>query len=64
MDGDPDHSLIVKPGTALEDVRKVMSHPQALGQCSEFIYKHNQRIINGLHFKDKWNHGEYCKHNC
>ena len=43
------HALIVKPGTALEDVRKVISHPQALGQCSEFIYKHN---LEGIPFPD------------
>ncbi len=31
--------LAVKPGTGLEDVREVFSHPQALMQCSEFIAK-------------------------
>lgn len=31
--------LAVKPGTQLEDVRHVYSHPQALSQCSRFIEK-------------------------
>ncbi len=32
--------LLVLPGTRLEDIKEVVSHPQALGQCSEFIRKH------------------------
>ena len=31
--------LCVKPGTELEDVKDVYSHPQALSQCSHFIVK-------------------------
>ena len=31
------HNLIVLPGTRLEDVRVVRSHPQALGQCQTFL---------------------------
>ena len=31
------HTLIVNPGTRLEQIRRVTSHPQALAQCSEFI---------------------------
>lgn len=34
------HDLLVKPGTRLEDVKTVVSHPQALSQCHEFIKKH------------------------
>lgn len=34
--------LAVKPGTHLDDVRDVYSHPQALSQCSQFI------VRNGL----------------
>lgn len=31
------HSLLVNPGTKLEDIKEIISHPQALLQCSEFI---------------------------
>ena len=34
------HDLLAKAGTRLEDVRTVVSHPQALGQCHGFIEKH------------------------
>ena len=32
--------LLGVPGTRIEDVREVVSHPQALGQCHEYIAKH------------------------
>ncbi len=31
--------LLAKPGTKPEDIKEVMSHPQALGQCADFIKK-------------------------
>lgn len=32
-----DHCLLVKPGTETNDVEAIYAHPQALGQCREFI---------------------------
>lgn len=34
------HCLIVHPEARMEDIRKVYSHPQALGQCRVFLSKH------------------------
>ncbi len=33
-------NLLVKPGTKLENIKEVVSHPQALGQCAKFIEDH------------------------
>ncbi len=32
------HDLLVKPGATRADIRTVISHPQALGQCAEYIH--------------------------
>jgi prephenate dehydratase len=32
-----DHCLIALPGSATDDLREVMSHPQAIAQCEEFL---------------------------
>jgi prephenate dehydratase len=34
------HNLIVAPETKIEDVRRVYSHPVALGQCLNFLAEH------------------------
>lgn len=33
-------NLLAVKGTTLDDIKTVISHPQALGQCAEFIKKH------------------------
>ena len=35
-----DHALIGPPGLAIEDIRRVLSHPVALGQCRAFLRRH------------------------
>ncbi len=43
------HCLIARPGTSLEDFTHVISHPQALGQCSEFLSSH---LLEAIPFAD------------
>lgn len=31
------HALMTKPGVKMEDIKEIISHEQALGQCSEFL---------------------------
>lgn len=37
--------LLVLPGTRMEQISEVYSHPQALGQCAEYIRQHNWKTI-------------------
>merc|ERR1712166_78394 len=40
------HSLMALPGAKKSDIRKVMSHPQALAQCDEYIRREGfERIV-------------------
>ncbi|MBX3166446.1 MAG: 3-deoxy-7-phosphoheptulonate synthase [Candidatus Eremiobacteraeota bacterium] len=34
------HSLIVHPGTRLEDIKRIYAHPQAAAQCEDFLRAH------------------------
>lgn len=42
--------LMALPGTKLEDIKKVYSHPQGLAQSSEFFYQH--RTMEPMPYKD------------
>ncbi len=37
-----DHVLLGLPGTEIQDIKRVYSHPQALSQCSRFLETHPQ----------------------
>lgn len=34
-------NLLAKPGSKISDIKEVVSHPQALGQCAEYIKNHS-----------------------
>lgn len=40
------HNLLARPGTRLEEVERVYSHPQALAQCQEFIRSHRFEAVS------------------
>jgi prephenate dehydratase len=35
------HTLMAPPGTALDEIERVRSHPQALAQCQRYLERHN-----------------------
>lgn len=37
------HDLVAPRGARLEDIKTVISHPQALGQCAKYIHEHGFR---------------------
>lgn len=40
-----EHALLAAPGAALENIRRVTSHPQALAQCEAYIRRHGWEAI-------------------
>lgn len=45
FDLEVEHNLMVNPGTTLSQVKIIVSHPQALAQCSNFIEEHDFKTI-------------------
>ena len=41
-------NLLAVKGTTMDEVKSVISHPQALGQCAEYIKKHNFETIEAV----------------
>jgi len=39
------HNLLAPPGVRLEDIERVISHPQALSQCDGFLARHKLEAI-------------------
>ena len=45
LDYEIDQNLVAKPGAKLSDIKSVISHPQALNQCGDFISAHNLKAV-------------------
>ncbi len=41
-------NLLAVKGTTLDEVKQVISHPQALGQCAEYIRKHGFEAVEAV----------------
>ena len=41
-------NLLGVPGASIEDIKTVISHPQALGQCAEYIKKHGFEEVQAV----------------
>ena len=39
------HNLLAKKGTNKKDIKTVISHPQALAQCADYISKNNLKVL-------------------
>lgn len=39
------HNLLAKKGTNKSDIKTVISHPQALAQCADYISKNNLKVL-------------------
>ena len=45
LDFSIEHCLLARPGVKINDIKRVVSHPQALMQCSDFIEENNLDTI-------------------
>ena len=52
-----DHSLMAAPGVKLEDVKEIVSHQQAIDQCSEFL-----KTLKGVTITEMENTAEAAKY--
>jgi len=41
-------NLLALPGTKIEDIKEVISHPQALGQCEGYIRRHGWKTTKAV----------------
>ena len=46
LDLDINHCLMAKKGTKLDQIKRVISHPQALSQCDKYIHDHDFEQIS------------------